>query len=157
MKLATVALDWKAYFQHFCRAHGGDDLMPWGAELGKGILVFPDGWTYSATDYAGPEWPPPTSKRELRKLQVHYWQKRKDAARRAVFTIEGRINWLKAMQGAKSVALQQRVRYATDVVGADGMTRQVMSSKAESLNLDGLEEQLQWVRRELERCEEELQ
>jgi hypothetical protein len=60
--------NWQLYFYEFCEKHGRP-MQLWG------VQVFPDGFTYSATDYAGPEWRPPNDPHELRKLLLGYWSK----------------------------------------------------------------------------------
>lgn len=69
-----VNIDWRAYWDRFRELHG--DPVPY-----KGRMLHPDGWTYSATDYKGPEWPPPADENELRTMQRHYWLIRRKLVR----------------------------------------------------------------------------
>ena len=62
-------LSWRDYFLGFCGAHG----EPVQA---MGRLLFPDGWSYSSTDYKGPEWPPPAGAEQLAELLRAYWDGR---------------------------------------------------------------------------------
>lgn len=81
----AVELDWAAYWRAFQDLHGGDPVRVGGR------LLFRDGWTYSAYDHAGPEWPPPREPGQLRALQKEYWSahrwrvnaEREDLVRRA--------------------------------------------------------------------------
>ena len=78
-KLPSVRLDWEEYFRRFCLAHGGAKHPPL---MRAGRLWFEDGWGYSATDHAGPEWPPPTDEDELVRVRRVYWKLRRSAVRR---------------------------------------------------------------------------
>lgn len=89
-----LRLDWRAYFRGFCEEHGSP------IEHG-GKLLFPDGWQYSSSDYQGPEWQPPTDPKELRRLGLAYWSKR-----RAILRAEARI----ARTEMESVVALQKVR-----------------------------------------------
>lgn len=74
------------YFYNFCKMHGDP------VDDGK-RLIFPDGWTYARTDYAGPEVPPPKDEQVLRALMLVYWtEKVKQArARRDEFVEQVRV------------------------------------------------------------------
>lgn len=105
-----VELDWQAYYDAFKAEHG--DPVAHG-----GRLLFADGWTYSATDPAGPEWPPPKDERELLALQLAYWETR----RRLVVTerdhLRGIVRTLREMQSGKSIQLVQRVAVRDELTG----------------------------------------
>lgn len=67
--LPALRVDWKEYFADFKRKHG----QPLKYD---GRWWFADGWSY-ATDYRGPEYPPPESLVECRQVQLKYWRLRK--------------------------------------------------------------------------------
>lgn len=62
-------IDWKQYFKEFCAEHGH-----WPIQDG-GRLLFPDGWSCSASDYAGPYVAPPDNLEHLVQLKVKYWKR----------------------------------------------------------------------------------
>lgn len=99
-----IKLDWLAYFREFCNVHGGDPVHH------AGRLLFRDGWTYSATDHAGPEFPPPESDPQLVKhLKYQYWNIRRQAIRQELEQLKSTIGSLEEMQRSKSAPLQQVV------------------------------------------------
>lgn len=98
-----MQLDWQAYYKRFAGLHGGSPIVY------KGRQLFADGWGYSATDYAGPEYPPPKDKTELAKLQKVYWYTRWNRAKNELLVLEQRYAALKGLQSDKSAPLQQVV------------------------------------------------
>lgn len=66
-----VQPDWQEYFNRFMAAHGQD-----GYVQDEGRLIFSDGWTCSADDYAGPYTEPPRDFAVLRDLKVRFWRRR---------------------------------------------------------------------------------
>lgn len=63
-------IDWVGYYENFRDKHGEPVSY-------QGRILFPDGWTYSATDFKGPEYPPPEDKLQLWEMQKAYWIIRK--------------------------------------------------------------------------------
>lgn len=98
-----LQLDWKAYYKRFSELHGGYPIVY------KGRQLFHDGWGYSTTDYAGPEYPPPKDPVELVKLQKVYWYTRWNRAKNELLMLEQRYSALKGLQSDKSAPLQQVV------------------------------------------------
>jgi hypothetical protein len=96
-----LKLDWKAYYQRFSEQHGGNPIIY------KGRQLFSDGWTYSITDYAGPEWPPPKDLKEFASLKKVYWYTRWNRAKNELVALRDRFVALKGLQSEKSVPLQQ--------------------------------------------------
>lgn len=137
-----IRLDWKAYFEAFCAAHGQWPVVH------RGVLLFPDGWTYSQNDHMGPEWPPPDDPNELRALQRAYWLRRRAIVRQDHLVLRERLAAIKDIQANKSVPLQQRTAF----VGDDGRK----AKRTEAINMDGLELKLQWLAEDMARCEAEL-
>lgn len=64
-----MRVDWRQYFRDFCEKHGDPLTHPSGA-----VLLFPDGWSYSATSHRGPEWPPPDDPQQHWEQVRLYWR-----------------------------------------------------------------------------------
>lgn len=94
-------LDWREYYIQFEQRHGGDPV------LYDNTILFRDGWRYSATDHAGPEYPPPESKEELRHLQLVYWDTRRQELRLVHHQLAVRANGLRSLQTMKDGPLMQ--------------------------------------------------
>lgn len=77
----------------------------------KGRLLFLDGWMYSATDYKGPEYPPPTDPYKLRHLKRMYWTQRRFAVRFTINEVSAKLESIELMQDGRSVPLQQTTRF----------------------------------------------
>jgi hypothetical protein len=142
---AKVKLDWRAYFRAFCDAHG--DPVKSG-----GRMLFADGWTYSASSHAGPEWPPPADPRIAGKLRQRYWRLRREMVRGEMLEVGGRLEWLRGMAAAKSAPLKQRVYYRTE----NDAGELAVVSEVKNLDLSGLEERLKWLRKSLAEADEKL-
>lgn len=139
----AVRLDWRAYFKEFCDLHGRDPV-PY-----RGRLLFPDGWTYSSTDYAGPEWPPPDDPAELLAVQSSYWRRRRGIVRRECVTLQLAVQSLAEMQGCKSVPLQQVVQIR------DSETNKLVTSRR-PLDLEALKGRLTWLEEDVAECNRHL-
>jgi len=98
-----VKLDWKNYYFKFSEQHGGNPVVY------KEVQLFCDGWRYSLTDYAGPEYPPPEDKKELRKLQLVYWYTRWNRAKNELNFVEQKAVMLRNLQSTKDGQLQHIV------------------------------------------------
>lgn len=94
-----VAIDWRAYFRAFCEAHGGDPV-PF-----RGRLLFRDAWTYSSTDYRGPEWPPPDDPAPWIRA---YWLIRIKLARMELRTVEFFLEGLASLKAGRSGPLYRK-------------------------------------------------
>lgn len=138
-----VRLDWRAYFKEFCELHGRDPVSY------RGRLLFPDGWTYSSSDYAGPEWPPPDDPAELLAVQSSYWRRRRGIVRRERDELRLAVQSLAEMQRCKSVPLQQVVQMR------DSETNQRVTSR-KPLDLDGLKARLAWLEEDVAECDRHL-
>jgi hypothetical protein len=137
-----VHLDWRAYFRAFSEAHGGDPVYHGGR------LLFADGWQYSSTDHAGPEWAPPESEEELRRLVRAYWKRRLQ-----IVTAERKLLWerlkgLEQLQAAKSLPLQRTAREPD----GEGRVKMVRGP----LDLDGMRARLAWLADDIKWCQGKL-
>lgn len=125
----SVRIDSRATFRAFYEEHGGDPVMH-----GERLL-FRDGWTHSATDHRGPEWPPPSDPAKALELIAVYWRRRHsvlaakaDDLREAIANLEG------TMRTRSSPLMQQR-RFRDEETG-----RVVVS--VEPVSIDNLRERL---------------
>lgn len=141
-----VQLDWKAYYDRFDASHGGHPIEY------RGRLLWADGWTYSSTDHAGPEWAAPSDKRELRVYQIVYWTRRKGFAKQEMRDKQDELQSLKETQRAKSVPLQ--VKLLKPSTNDEGLP--IMLAEYVDIDFTLLEEKLGYLRQELEYCELKL-
>ena len=134
-------LDWAAYFRKFCELHGEPVAY-------RGRLLFRDGYTYSASDYAGPEWAPPSDPAELAALQRAYWQLRLKMVEVELARTKAHVTAVFEAQAVRGAPLQVRVSYVDD----DGKRRE------ESADVDrqALVERMKWLTSDAIDCEREL-
>lgn len=133
-----IRLDWRAYFYRFCQVHGEPVLA-------RGRLIFQDGWSYSATEYQGPEFAPPASNAELDKVVLEYWIERRAYLEKMLLMLMHERNTLQKVQDSFSLPLQQ-------VVKRDEHNR----DRTVNLSLAGLDGKIGWIRADLLECEERL-
>lgn len=135
-------IDWPEYFKEFCRLHG-DPVQA------RGRLLFADGWMYSATDYAGPEYPPPEEPDKLLDLRREYWEEalklRKQMHQQMFRVYEGAENVVNSRS-----AIVSRVAYRED---ENGKRRRV----AEPIDLVELKEIVESLAADVKTCEQELE
>ncbi len=137
-----VQIDWRGTYKNFKEQHGGDPV------LYKGRLVFRDGWQHSASDYKGPEYSPPTDPAALNELKCAYWRTRLGVIREELYELQRRYNDLKQVQASRSGMLQQR--YVTwDEEGK-------RSVEVGDLDFEAIKGRLDWLRSDVEQCEEQL-
>lgn len=137
-----VQLDWPAYWAKFLAAHG--DPVPH-----KGRLLFADGWQYSATDHAGPEWPPPEDETSLRQLQAAYWQERRAIVAAEKEQLGNTLTQLRNLQVGKSIPLQTRRGWWDAEAGK-------AASATGDLDFGEMEGRLAWLAEDVERCSKQL-
>lgn len=137
-----VRLDWRAYFNRFCNDHGGFPVLV------RGRLLFRDGWIYSSTDYAGPEWPPPEDAEELLDLKTEYWSLRREALLAIHRRIYSEVESLTAAQASKSSPLQHSFSYRDD----DGQ----VSRGTADLDISAVRVKMDWVADDIKECDEHL-
>lgn len=133
-----IKLDWKAYFLEFCQKHG--EPVQW-----KGRLLFRDGWMYSASDYGGPETPPPKDFDELDQLCLSYWLVRRSTLLRRLSDLLQERRTLSIAQSDRSVPLQVLVRREEE----DGMTRVGYAE----LDFTTLDTHIDWFKTDIAECD----
>lgn len=136
---SQVQLDWRAYFMLFCEHHGGSPI-----HFG-GRLLFADGWSYSSTDYAGPEWMPPTDPLELRELMRAYWMRRKAIVFNEARELRQEVIGLQEMQSVRKVPLQHATTNFDQETGKLSMTRG-------DLDLTDMIGRLSWLEEDVVEC-----
>lgn len=141
-----VVLDWRAYFKRFCEQHGGNPVSHGGR------LLFGDGWSYSSTDYMGPEWSPPTDPDELRVLLTAYWTRRRLIVKAEYDALAKTFDGLKRDAAVRSVPLQQRIVVQEE--NAEGKI--VVRQQAIDLDLQAVQLRLEWLRGDVEQCNSKL-
>lgn len=133
-----IQLDFRQYFYNFCLVHGEPVLA-------RGRLIFADGWSYSATEYKGPEFAPPTDNGELDKVVLEYWIERKAYLDRLLLSLLHERDTLQKVQDSFSLPLQQIVK--RDEYNKDRTT---------NLDLGTLDTRIAWIRRDLVECVQRL-
>lgn len=147
-----VQIDWRSYFYEFCKVHGNSPVPhpydPTGAKPPTRLL-FEDGWTYSSTDYRGPEYPPPEDPRDLRELLTTYWRVRYAILNNECTRLKNTILGLQTLQSTKSAPLQQISKHLDPDTG--GVVQERMT-----VDFQGLQEQLELTEADLENAEQKL-
>lgn len=138
-----VQVDWRTYFKEFELAHGGNPV------LHGNRLLYHDGWTYSATDEAGPEWPPPEDEDERNSLIKVYWVKRRKIVQAELSALEKVAKGLDVMQQGKSLPIQYTVRTTNEEGKAETQRRS---------HRGGFQgDRINWLRQDVKRCDEEIE
>lgn len=137
-----IKLDWHAYFQGFCEQHGKP--VNW-----RGRLLFPDGWTYSRTEYRGPEWPPPEDEVELAEMRKDYWQLRVQKAEDDLKEVRRLYENLKEQQEVRSAPLKYGTRFYDEE--SQGFRRGVSD-----VNLPAIRDEVTLLEQEVEECKTQL-
>jgi hypothetical protein len=137
----TIRLDWRAYFAKFCEEHGEPVNY-------RGRLLFRDGYMYSATNHAGPEYSPPAGE-ELLRLQRDYWSLRRKMIQEQIDDLTYVAESVFQMQAGRSVKLQQTNVYKDD----EGKV------KIEVGDVDrvAMLERMRWLVAEAKECDVRLQ
>lgn len=142
-KPEVIKLDWKGYFQNFSREHGGNPIQH------QGRLLFADGWTYACSDYAGPEWPPPSNERDRLLLIRDYWRTRRDLVDLEYRKMRIHYEALKQLQYGKSLPLQQRDEIFDEV-------DQIKTISNKDVSLEELLERVDWLEADVRECEQQI-
>ena len=88
-----VNWSWREYFLAFQEQHGEP------IQEGK-LLLFADGWTYSAFSHRGPETPPPADPLALADLKRRYWRGRLALVRKLIVFHAQRLRKLEPLSAA---------------------------------------------------------
>lgn len=137
-----IEIDWRATYQEFERIHG--EPVPY-----QGRLLYPDGWTHAAKDYAGPEYPPPEDPAILVELKRRYWKTRMVRLVDEISGLERSLAYLRDLQSRMSTTLQQRVTVKDEDTGKTRVVRR-------PLDFAMIESKLRQLRDDLEHCERQL-
>lgn len=147
--IPEAILDWHEYYLSFLQEHR--DPVEY-----KGRLLFEDGWRYSALDEAGPEWPPPEDKGELRGLKIAYQRIRRGVVRTMAHTLRTRLRAIEGLQSGKSLPLPMGYRLKPGIPGivefeinADGSPKR--------LDITAWQERLAALDRDAEDCDLRLE
>lgn len=141
---AYLTLDWDAYFETFKTEHG--DPVRW-----KGLLLFQDGWRYSAKHKSGPEYPPPNDTEQLHYLKTYYWLTRLNIVTAERNMLRDTVVGLRALQRNHHLPLQQQTSVYDELSGRHAY-------KAQILDIDELEHgRLAWLEQDVLDCQRQLQ
>lgn len=138
-----LVLDWLDYFVEFQKKHGEPVIY-------GGKLLFPDGWTYSATDHSGPEWPPSKDKDELQKYLKAYWITRKSVIQHLAFELNSLIEGIEEVQRCRDIALP-----VWTIKKSETDERQVF--RKSFVDLQDLQSKVTWYNNEIKTCNAELE
>lgn len=141
---AYLNLDWDAYFDSFKDVHG--EPVRW-----RGVLLFADGWCYSAKDKSGPEYKPPTDSDELHQLKLSYWLTRFNMVRVERDILRDVISGLRALERSHSLPLQQQTFVYDEATGKQ-------RARSQQVNIDELEQgRLAWLEQDVADCQARLE
>ena len=138
-----VELNWQAYYEKFKEKHGYPILY-------KGRLLFPDGWTYSATDYAGPEWCPPESPSVIADLRLDYWRIRLAMVMDEHGVLKRRLENLQRIQKDHDVQLQQRTVHYNE-------EKKRRVAEISDLDLATFQGRFDWLSADIQECNEHIE
>ena len=142
-------VDYVAYFEAFCNAHGGEGPpMQFGNNL-----IFPDGWTYDAYHHEGPEYEPPSDSYSLARLKALYWTLRLKLIRKHFQEFVIRVNNLEHLQQFKNVPLMG-TRIIKQRSRSTGQVRYVQRSAP--IDFEHLEVERKGMEQEIDLCEGKL-
>lgn len=137
-RLPRVELDWYAYWERFKELHGEPVQV-------DNRVLFPDGWQYSATNFAGPEYPPPENKVYLWQLQRAYWRRRLALVQAEYKRLDRDLRDLRDLRDAKDAPLQRRM-----------FDRDVGRTEVADLDLEPMEARLKELALDVNQCKGQL-
>ena len=138
-KGVTYRIDWAEYWRAFCEEHG--EPVPF-----EGRLLFADGWTYSSSDHAGPEWPPPEDGGRLLFMRRSYWQQRRHMVRTELEGLRDQAENLARLQESKGLPLRGSISYSS----GNGIVVEKVQGPQK------FADRAIWLKGDLARCEVEL-
>lgn len=142
--MKQVSLDWRTYFNEFCTIHGGSPVVY------RGKFLFRDGFSYSQTDYAGPEYGAPTDPKELALVQREYWQRRREILVHEHTILKTQLREYEEAQRVRSAPLQWTMAYFDQETG-----KRVV--KAAPVNFELIKEELQILADDIAHCDTQVQ
>lgn len=147
-KPPSFQVDWREYFRRFCQAHGGAAHPPF---MKSGRLWFFDGWGYSATDWAGPEYPPPADKDELTRVKRIYWKLRRTAVRLELFKATYVMEEIERLVASHDLVPPVRVEWWEDDESLPGGGKWNQALK--DIDVGEARERVRWLQDDLTVCE----
>lgn len=139
--MPKLRIDWKAYFKRFCEEHGPS------VGYKRTMLLFQDGYQYSAESYVGPEVKPPENPDELRELLITYWTRRLEIQSRELVIMRRRLDRLEETQSTRSVPLQRSLSLRERTEAA----KEGVEPDTE-LDLDWLRGRVSWLEADAAEC-----
>ena len=147
-----AVLDWKAYYDNFCKVHGEPipvELEDVDAKFPVYTRVlFPDGWRYATTSYQGPEIPPPEDEKKLTQLKIQYWTERRLRDWKEAEGLKVHIQALEEWGLQRSLRLFEKVRYRD--------TDNKLRMESAELNLRGMRRRLEGLQARVLECDRKL-
>jgi hypothetical protein len=140
---SAVEFDWTKYRDNFDFNHGQDPVI-----FGENRVLYRDGWMYSLSNVAGPEWPP-ENEIQKKELQEIYWLARKSASQNELGWLRKQLRGLSNFQDCKSGKLQVYTYRFNEETGE--RRRETID-----LDLDSVQARIDWVTSDLESSEKEL-
>lgn len=135
----NIEIDWEQYFQDFCEKHGKYPIMY------KGTYLFPDGWRYSSTDFAGPEWQPPMDEKELAELKLYYYNRRYNIIEQELAATQITLENITNLQRVKDVPLKQRILVHDEESG-------LVRSEVRTIDTLMIEKRIKWLVEDKNEC-----
>lgn len=154
--LPSIAFDWEAYYLNFKSMHGGDPVG-----YNEHQTLFPDGWRYSSTNYAGPEYPPENDEERISLMQ-EYWRIRRKVCEEELKRISYIIRNLNEFQQSRTYVqkdgtilqhpLFRLLRYESeDIAGNIELVQ-----RTEQLDLTDLQLRAKWLSSDIRSCDQRL-
>lgn len=143
---APVEVDWRDYHERFKQTHG-----VWWVEY-ENRLLFPDGWSCAADDYAGPYWPPPRDVEDMENLLRVYWRRRYVLVKGLADKLEGEVQHLRRLQ--RELPLELSVVRRSVVPGEDGSF--MVLREPQPVPWFDKVDRLKWLVGDVQRCKDEL-
>jgi hypothetical protein len=150
IKPQVLRLSWKSYYEQFKLKHGQPVLyLNDKSTFSNGLLLFPDGWTYSTDGYAGPEYPPPENPEDLKRLQVAYWREKLGILKGLRLEAGTQLAGLRSIQDGKAMPL----RYTKPRYDEEGRPSGVEEA---SVSFQDLGARIDQIDLDIEECEKKI-
>lgn len=109
-----------------------------------GRLLYQDGWTCSAHDWHGPEWPPPREKEQLRQLKNAYWTERRRIVKSELDALLRLVQEVELYQASTKIPLRQI------------LTGKGRRAESVPLDLSPLRDRIEWLIEDMANCDNNL-